>query len=182
MKTIGPCAKLASSCLLGKFWEMLENVNWAAIEGMASVAGAIGVVISIIYLIYEVRHNAHAIEGATVQSLMSLEREVFALLAENADLMIRGGEDPAVLSDAQLYQYERGVGTYMSLIYSAYIQHKRDLVEDEVWDAYLNALDRHMQAPGFSATWRRICVGYPKSFQDLIKERFPQVRDAKEAV
>lgn len=161
---------------------MFEDVNWAAVEGVASVAGAVGVVISIIFLIYEVRHNARAIEGATVQSLMSLEREVFALLAENAELMTRGGDDPTALSDVQLYKYERGVGTYMSLIYSAYIQHKRDLVEDEVWDAYLNALERHMQAPGFSEAWRRICVGYPKSFQDLIKERFPQVRKAKEPV
>ena len=111
---------------------------------------------------------------------MSLEREVFALLAENAELMTKGGNDPSSLSDVQHYQYERGVGTYMSLIYSAYIQHRRDLVEDEVWDDYLNALGLHMQAPGFSDAWRCICVGYPKSFQDLVEERFPQVRNAKE--
>lgn len=154
---------------------MLENVNWAAIEGIASVAGAIGVIISIIFLIYEVRHNARAIEGATVQSLMSLEREVFGLLAENAELMTTGGAESASLSEAQLYQYERGVATYMSLVYSAYIQHKRELVEDEVWDAYLNALERHMQEPGFAEAWLRISVGYPKSFQDLITKRFPQI-------
>ena len=153
---------------------MLENVNWAAIQGLASVAGAIGVVISIIFLIYEVRHNADAIEGATVQSLMSLEREVFALLAKNAELMIKGGAASVSLSEVEFYQYERGVGTYMSLVYSAYIQHKRDLIEDEVWEAYLNALERHMTAPGFAQAWRRICVGYPQSFQDLIRKRFPQ--------
>jgi len=158
---------------------MFENVNWAAIEGIASVAGAMGVVISIIFLIYEVRHNARAIEGATVQSLMTLEREVFGLLAENAELMTKGGANPAGLTEVELYQYERGVGTYFSLIYSAYMQHERDLVENEVWDAYLNALARHMQAPGFSEAWFRIGVGYPKSFQDLIKERFPRPAKAK---
>ncbi|WP_143534491.1 hypothetical protein [Roseovarius albus] len=154
-------------------------MNWAAIEGIASVAGAIGVVISITFLIYEVRHNARAIEGATVQSLMTLEREVFGLLAENAELMTKGGKNPAALTDVEQYQYERGVGTYMSLIYSAYMQHERELVEDEVWDAYLNALARHMQAPGFSESWLQISIGYPKSFQDLIKERFPQSSQAK---
>ena len=140
---------------------MFDNLNWAAVEGIASVAGALGVVISIIFLIYEVRHNARAIEGATVQSLMSLEREVFGLLAENAELMSKGGADPASLSDVQRYQYERGVGTYMSLVYSAYMQHKRELVEDEVWDAYLNALALHMQSPGFAEAWQRIDEGYP---------------------
>ena len=158
---------------------MLENVNWAAIEGIASVAGAIGVILSILFLIYEVRHNARAIEGATVQSLMSLEREVFSLLAENAELMTRGGADAAALTEVELYRYERGVGTYMSLMYSAYIQHERGLIDDEVWDAYLGALERHMQASGFADAWTRICVGYPKSFQDLIEKRFPQTSGAK---
>jgi len=158
---------------------MFENLNWAAIEGIASVAGALGVVLSIIFLIYEVRHNARAIEGATVQSLMTLEREVFGLLAENAELMTKGGATPASLSEVEQYQYERGVGTYFSLIYSAYMQHERDLVEDEVWDAYLNALARHMLAPGFSEAWSRISVGYPKSFQDLIEAKFPHSASAK---
>jgi hypothetical protein len=149
----------------------MDSVNWAAIEGIASVAGAFGVVISIIFLIYEVRHNARAIEGATVQSLMSLEREVFSLLAENAALMTKGGSDRASLSDVEAYQFERGVGTYMSLIYSAYIQHKRGLVEDEVWEAYLNALDRNMQSLGFVETWTVINTGYPKSFRDVVGAR-----------
>jgi len=158
---------------------MLENVNWAAIEGIASVAGAIGVIITIIFLIHEVRHNARAIEGATVQSLMSLEREVFSLLAENAELMTKGGADAAALTEVERYQYERGVGTYMSLMYSAYIQHERGLIDDEVWDAYLHALGRHMQASGFAETWLGICIGYPKSFQTLIENRFSQATEAK---
>ena len=151
----------------------MEGMDWVAIEAIAAVAGAIGVIISIIFLIYEVRHNARAIEGATVQTLMSLEREVFSLMAENAELMTKGGWKYETLSDAESYRYERSVGSYMSLIYSAFIQHERDLIEDEVWEAYVNALERHMKAPGFAATWGQISVGYPKSFQQEIARRFP---------
>ena len=52
------------------------------------------------------------------------------------------------------------------------MQHERDLVKDEVWEAYLNALERHMTAPGFVEAWLRIAVGYPASFQDLINNKF----------
>ena len=113
-----------------------------------------------------------------MQSLMTLEREVFGLLADNAELMTKGGANAAALSEVEKYKYERGVGTYFSLIYSAFMQHERDLVKDEVWDAYLNALDRHMQAPGFAEAWLRISDGYPKSFQDLIEEKFPDISKA----
>lgn len=150
----------------------MENIDWNAIEAIAAVAGVIGVVISIIFLIYEVRHNARAIEGATVQSLMSLEREVFSLMAENAELMTKGGDQYESLSDAEAYQYERVVGSYMSLIYSAFIQYERDLVLDEVWDAYVGALERHIRKPGFANVWEQIKVGYPVSFQTEMKRRF----------
>lgn len=148
------------------------QIDWAAVEAIAAVAGVLGVIISIVFLIYEVRHNARAIEGATVQSLMSLEREVFSLLAENAELMTKGGWESESLSDAERYRYERAVGSYMSLIYSAFGQHQRELIEDEVWMAYINALKRHIEAPGFSATWDQIKVGYPQSFQQDIAARF----------
>ena len=116
--------------------------------------------------------NARAIEGTTIQSLMRLEREVFSLLAENAELMTKGGWHYDTLSDAELYGYERVVGSYMSLIYSAFIQHERDLVEDEVWQAYVNALGRHIKAPGFAAVWENIKIGYPASFQAEVARHY----------
>ena len=103
---------------------------------------------------------------------MSLEGEVFALLADNAELMTQGGEAFETLTSAQLYQYKRSVGTYMSLIYSAYIQHDLALVESEVWEAYKNALARHTRAPDFKLTWERIKVGYPRGLQQIVDERF----------
>ena len=150
----------------------MSGVDWAAVSAIASVVGGIGVILSIGFLIHEVRRNAQAIEGATVQSLMSLEREVFSLLAENAALMTKGGADFAALSETEVYRYERAVGTYMSLVYSAYVQNLRDLVEDEVWQAYVRALGRHMAAPGFAVTWARIKTGYPTSFQAAMHGRF----------
>ncbi len=150
----------------------MPDFDWAAIEAIAAVAGVLGVIISIVFLIYEVRHNAAAIEGATVQSLMSLEREVFSLLADNAALMTKGGQGRDKLSDEDTYAYDRVVGSYMSLIYSAFIQFERELVEDEVWEAYLNALARHMADPGFAEAWGAMKMGYPASFRACVAERF----------
>ena len=69
--------------------------DWDKIATISSVIGVIGGIVSVIFLVYEVRHNAKAIEGATVQSLMGLEREVFTLLVQNADLFgCRRGPGP----------------------------------------------------------------------------------------
>lgn len=142
--------------------------NWAAIEAVSSVIGGICVVVSVVFLIYEVRHNANAIEGATVQSLMSLEREVFAMLAAHADLFTRGCKDRSALSDEDRFRFDRVVSAEMSLVYSGYVQFNQRLMEEEVWEAYLNSVRRYTVNPGFVESWNSFKSGYPRSFRDLI--------------
>ena len=45
------------------------NMPWDAITGLASIVGVVGGLVSVTFLILEIRRNAQAIEGATVQSL-----------------------------------------------------------------------------------------------------------------
>ena len=142
--------------------------NWAAIEAISSVVGGISVVASVFFLIFEIRHNAKAIEGATVQSLMSLEREVFALLADHADLVTRGCESYSNLPKQEKYQFERVAGAQLSLTYSAHVQLSRGLMDLEVWDAYLNALKRYTATPGFLECWTAIKNNYPRSFRSMV--------------
>jgi hypothetical protein len=142
--------------------------NWDAISAISSVLGGLGVVISVIFLVYEVRRNAQAIEGATVQNLMTLEHSVFTTLADNADLFARGRRDRATLSEEDMFRFDRLASSCMSLSYSAFIQHQEDLIDDETWDAYVNAVRSYMVHPGFAQSWDLFKVGYPKSFRTLI--------------
>ena len=75
--------------------------QWDQITALSSVLGVVGGLISVYFLVLEVRRNALAIEGATVQSLMSFEKDVFQMLANNADVYLRGCEDISKLSAAQ---------------------------------------------------------------------------------
>ncbi len=142
--------------------------DWNQITALSSVLGVVGGLISVVFLIYEVRHNAHAIEGATVQSLMSLECDVFALIANNADLCLKGGADLAGLSPAERLKFERIVGTQMSLYYSAYVQLQQELIDEEVWDAYFNAVQGAFVQPGFYQCWKEMETRYPLSFRQKI--------------
>ena len=149
--------------------------NWEAISAISSVIGGIGVILSVVFLVYEVRRNALAIEGATVQSLMSLERDVFAMFAANADLCIRGNQDRSSLSDADRYRYDRVVASYMSLVYSASIQFDGKLIDQDCWEAYQNAARNHLESPGFRESWQAIRHGYPKSFTTVVEGLYDSV-------
>jgi hypothetical protein len=144
------------------------NWDWAFITAIASIIGVIGGLISVVFLILEVRRNAQAIEGATVQSLMNFEKDVFALVANNAELYLKGSAGLSKLTAAQKLTYNRIVGVQMSLTYSAYVQFQQQLIDDEVWTAYQNALNKYIESPGFKESWKSFENNYPKSFRDMV--------------
>ena len=60
------------------------DVDWTLVTAVATVLGVVGGLISVAFVVYEIRRNAQAIEGATVQSLMALEQQVFTVILNNA--------------------------------------------------------------------------------------------------
>ena len=142
--------------------------NWEQITALSTVIGVVGGLISVYFLVLEVRRNAQAIEGATVQSLMSFEKDVFTILANNAGLFLRGCGDISQLSAEDRFKFDKLVTAQMSLFYSAFVQFEQKLIDEEVWEAYLNALKRNMRTPGFLLSWKATEVTYPESFRRMI--------------
>lgn len=144
-------------------------MNWELVSAVAGVLGVVGGLVSVIFLILEVRRNALAIEGATVQSLMSFEHAVYALIAANAKIYLAGLEDRAALTPENRLKFVMVVQSYMSLFYSAFTQHEQGLIDPDVWVAYTNAVHKRMESPGFVASWNLSCTSYPERFQAFVR-------------
>lgn len=144
-------------------------MNWDQISAVASVLGVIGGLISVIFLILEVRRNAMAIEGATVQSLMSFENSVYAFIAANARVYAAGQKDRSALTQEDQIVFDMVVQSYMSLSYSAFVQFQQGLIDPDVWVAYGNAVRKRMESPGFADSWNLTCTSYPEPFQAFVR-------------
>lgn len=59
------------------------SMNWEIIGAVSTVLGVIGGLVSVYFLIHEVRRNAQAIDGATVPLLMNFEQAVFSVAFQN---------------------------------------------------------------------------------------------------
>lgn len=143
--------------------------NWEQITAVATVLGVLGGLISVGFVVYEVRRNADAIEGATVQGLMSLEVQVFSILAEHAEVFERGAADLTSLSAGEKFLFDRLVACKLSLLNSAFVQYEQQLIDDDVWEAYVRAFHEDIRAPGFLAAWQAIESRYPEGFRDGLR-------------
>lgn len=142
--------------------------SWEQITAIATVLGVLAGLISVGFVVYEVRRNAKAIEGATVQGLMALEVQVFAVLAEHADVYQRGATDLASLTPGERFLFDRLVACKMSLLNTAFVQYEQQLIDEDVWQAYVRAFQQDLQAPGYRTTWQTIHARYPEVFRNSL--------------
>ena len=147
--------------------------GWEQITAIATVLGVIGGLISVGFVVYEVRRNADAIEGATVQGLMSLEVQVFSILAEHAEVYQRGAADMATLTPGERVLFDRLVGCKLSLLNSAFVQYEQQLIDEDVWQAYIRAFQDDLSSPGFWAAWQAMELRYPEGFRTSLRQETP---------
>ena len=139
-------------------------MNWSAIEAISSAIGAVGVIVTVAYLAYQIRQNTKSIEGATELSLMTLEKDTYTLIANNASVFRRGSEDLNSLNPDEAVQFINIVTAEMSLLYSAFVQYERKLISEEVWSAYTRGQIDRFRFPGYVAAWTLEKLAYPTSF------------------
>ncbi|MCY1125596.1 hypothetical protein OU426_01910 [Frigidibacter sp. RF13] len=155
--------------------------GWEQVTAIATVLGVLGGLISLGFVVYEVRRNADAIEGATVQGLMSLEVQVFSILTQHADVYERGAEDLANLTSGERFLFNRLVACKISLLNSAYVQFEQQLIDLDVWQAYVRAFQQDAEAPGYMTTWQAIRLRYPEGFRDSLEQNLPAAEQAGSA-
>ncbi len=121
---------------------------------IAEIISAIAVVISLLYVGYEVRQNTAAVKSTAYQSIHDAEELFWQSISADTDLsalwdagMIGGLE---ALEPAQRSQYTITVRRLIYLYQNVHYQRRKGVVDDELWSAWLASLDEHLEMRGFA--------------------------------
>ena len=145
-------------------------MNWEAIGAIAEALGAIGVISTVVYIALQIRHNSEAVQGSTEQALMSQEMAFYALTIENAGIWGRGRDSMNELNAEETIVFENLVAAAMSQLYSAFVQYRRGLIPESVWDAYMGDWLVYLERPGFQHAWKNLQHAYPVEFRNALDD------------
>jgi len=84
-------------------------VNWDAIGAVSELIGAVGVVITLIYLAVQIRQNTRAVRLDTSHNIMEEIRDMYSLMAEHgelADLVNRAATDYESVDDKKRAEHQ----------------------------------------------------------------------------
>jgi hypothetical protein len=126
-----------------------------ALGNLGEFVGAIGVVISLVYLARQMIQNTTSVRAASfnsmVQNSIRLLEHSFRD-SEFAAFLHRAEVDPDSLTPAERVRWD----AYMTAVYRHFgnlvYQHRVGALDDQMWDSYRSTLREHLRTPSW-ASW-----------------------------
>lgn len=137
---------------------------------MAEIAGAIAVVVSLIYVGLSVNQNTNAIMVANHQALVALDQDTNGWLRdpEFAEIFVNATKGIDQLSSAQSRQYFTFVADKFNAWEFAYLTYESGMMEDNIWkgwDRYYRSLIDTKSNQGY---WESAKAGFSPAFVSYV--------------
>ena len=117
------------------------NINWQVAAAISEVIGAIAVVISLVYLAFQVRQNTRAIRGSTLDAITNHQQDELRWSAEMAPAWKKVFDG---VEDELTFEESWAISEWLHAAFTArqneYFQYRHGLLDREVWQASENII------------------------------------------
>jgi len=143
--------------------------------------GAIGVIVTLIYLAYQIRQNTTQLQQNIITAQAAAVNASNITLRENrqsifessemADIFIRGNEGPLNLDEIELLRYRLVMQNVTEAMLDIYTQTAVTGFSPETWATQgVTLVERILGATGGSWFWDSYADNYPKSFRSEVDQ------------
>jgi len=154
-------------------------MNWEAIGSIGEVGGALGVVVTLVYLSLQIRQNTRSSRLASFQSSTELLSQINTTIASNdelADIFTRIYAN----ADTDLTQKERLKFNFINLALfraweTAFFQRREGLALGQSWQRYEQSIRSQLRVRQVQHWWQNNTFGFTDEFREyvdtILKER-----------
>ena len=134
---------------------MFSQFTLQDLGNLGEFVGALGVVISLMYLARQMRQNTTSVRAASFNSMtensIRLLEDVFPDTGF-AEFLYRAQSDPSELTPAESIQWD----SYMTAVFRHFgnlvYQYRVGSLDQQMWEAYQRSLKEHLRTPAWR-TW-----------------------------
>lgn len=155
-------------------------MSWQDLGSIGELISAVAVVVSLVYLAFQIRQNTTQIEentkAAQATAFDSSINHTFnarAVIIENQDLAriyLEGSKAPGTLSDEDLLRYRLILHNILWSIWNMQSQAQVGQLASETWSAQLATLERIVSTRGFDWFWANYAQELGPSFQQVVED------------
>ena len=148
-------------------------MNWDAVGAVSEMIGAVGVIITLIYLAVQIRHNTRAVRLDTSHNIMEEIRDMYSLMAEHddlADLIHRAATDYESVEGKDKVRWYALNMNFMRALENSHIQWIEGALDSRVWHGVRRQSADYTKLPGFEEFWSNRKHWFSEEFQTLVDD------------
>ncbi len=131
-------------------------MNWEAIGAIGELIGAAAVVLTLLYLVKQIKQNTESTEAVGLQTWQSDSAAHWLAMAQNSELSRNVATcvyDSRDLSDDNWVQVGCWFLNNFRQYQTTFIMHERGVVDDELFVVEMRMAARNLQIPGIRQWW-----------------------------
>ena len=143
-------------------------MNWEAIGAIGEVAGAIGVIATLLYLAVQIRQNTRAVRLNTFHGINEGFRSQAALVGGSelvAAVYLTGLTRPEELSQVERVQFYALMHNQVRGYEDAFYQYSEGAIDSHYWAGMHGQMISTSSQPGFDYYWKDRRIWYSELFQ-----------------
>lgn len=151
-------------------------MNWAAVGAVAELVGAAAVVVSLIYLSFQVRAGSKALQTTMRDSSFHALTEYNLYLISDPELpwvFQEGCRDPNGLDEKQKARFVHAAYAFFKLFENVYLHYLDGSVRAEAWEHNWKVLAAYGSQPGAQTYIRARLPIFDPRFQKLLRDLGP---------
>jgi hypothetical protein len=129
----------------------MNRTDWTKWSAIAEIASSIAIVVTLIYLAIQTQQNAGAILASSRNAMIASEIALNQQVVENSSIRLaryKTGHTPE-----ELIQLETWLIELVRTREHQWLQYQDSLLDENIWEAYLNALPVVLSFPIERAWW-----------------------------
>jgi hypothetical protein len=149
---------------------MLETLG-----NLGDFLGGAGVLVSLIYLAIQIRHNTTAGKADSYQAVVSAVSDWSREVGADADLcrvILKGQASSASLEPVERMQFSLTMASFFRHMENVHAKFESGSVDERVWDGWAARTRAFLVAPGTADWWRSTETAYSSSFRKWADEPF----------
>ena len=149
-------------------------MNWDAVSGIAEMVGAVAIVISLIYVAVQIRHNTGESRTVRAQALIGANSDFNAFVggtAELSKLVKNGMQEFNEMTHDEQFRFGMLSFSVFNRYDFAYHQFLDGELDKKYWDKMHYELPLYISLPGMQAWWARDKTRLSKEFISYVEKR-----------
>jgi hypothetical protein len=146
-------------------------MNWEAIGAIGEVIGAVAVVVTLVYLAAQIRHNTMSNRNAALQTISAQNADWLSLITQDDDVarIFRAGQkDLGSITGNDLVRYGMLMTQFCRVFGAQHHQHINRALPDDIWQSSERSIQFTLQRRGARNWWSSFGYQFSESFQQLV--------------